>query len=589
MTARHTTLLLLLVLAGSAGLIFTGITTGLPSVTRLEIELGGPAAVEAVRPQLTAFLNGNRQDRTEFLAFNDRNELANLSPYFDQLRSYHPDEQYILKVISGMVRNHDFQPRNYIYPPFFFYQVGAGLGIGKVLGWLNHNNTDIISFLQHPDQMAQIYLAARITIAIMALAAIIMIFFCGRILFNNAGAGITAALLLAAIPLYALAGKFIKPDIPCVLWSMVALFFALRAFRNGRSGNYILSGIAVGLAAASKYPGVLSALLPAGYFVARLWPTQAQKWRDVIADRQTQREFLALCGAGIGCLAAFVAVNPSILLDTTTFRHDLTWISHVLRESHFFADLGEFTFCLLSDGFCYHTGALLTPLLAGGALYVMIRPRRELLPLLPVIAVYLVMGSRGRPGSDAYILPALPLLCLTATALLAEIHNIYWRRGIIAAAVLSSSAYSWAIAQSAAGENIRLTASRWIQTQIPAGCSIGRTQYPVSYRTVMTPPQRYPNAALLTNPQAAACDYFIVTSFEWEAGFSPWRVRLASARIPPAPAAGYELTKLFAEPPRVFGILPMRQRGYVSSPYLDVIFPVIAIYQKKGSAQHVQR
>jgi len=590
MTRRTSLLFLLLIVLGAAFLIFFGINTGLPSLTRLEVELGGGSAIDAAQPGLLAFLNGNKQDRTEFLAYGERDELAALSPYFDQLRSYHPDEQYILKVIAGMVKKRDIQPRNYIYPPFFFYQVGAGLGVANACGLLPDKAIKELDFIHRPDQMASIYLAARCTIAFLALAGIVLMFICGRRLFNSPEAGLTAALLLAAVPLYALAGKFIKPDIPCVLWTMVALFFSLRAYRDGRWINYLAAGVAVGLAAGSKYPGVLSALLPAGYWLARHWKHPGETWTAVWNKSTAKTEFMALCGSGVACIAAFFAVNPSALLDSVTFRHDFEWISHVLRESHFWPDLGEFTFCLLSDGIFYHTGLLLMPLLVAGFIYALVRPRRELLPLLPVIVVYLIMGSRGRPGSDAYMLPALPLLCLLTVALLRAIPARAWRYGLLASAVLSGIAYSLAISQCAAGENIRLTASRWLQQQLPPGTSLARSQYPVGYRTAMTPPQRYPAPALLTNPKAADATWFLASSFEWETGFSPWKVRLTSAVIPPAPAPGYQLVKVFSEPPLVFGFIPMRARGYVASPYLDVIFPVIAVYQKKGSElQHVQR
>jgi len=588
MKAARTVLYLSLILLGAAGLIGWGITVGLPSAERLQVELGGETALTAALPEITAFLRTNQQDRTEFLHYDEGTERIRLSPYFDQLRSYHPDEQYILKVLSAMARNRDFQPRNYIYPPFYFYQIGAGLAAGRAVRAFSGSG-DVLSFMRHPEAMAAVYLTARVTVAVLALAGILVLFFCGRLLGGN-GTGITAALLLASVPLYLLAGKFIKPDIPCTLWSSCACFFSLLACRHDRWRDWLLAGASVGLAAGSKYPGVLSALLPAGYWAARYWPKPEVSWGQFLRDPGWRKGLLKLVGAGAACVLVFVIFNPSCLLDAATFRNDVGWISGVLRENGFFYCLFEFVFCLTADGLCYHTGILLLPLLAAGLIWAILRPRRELLPLVPVILAYIVMGSRGRPGSDAYLLPALPLGCLLAAMLVRTIPAAGWRRLTVGLAAVSGLVYAAAIDAAAARENIRLTASRWIQDNLPTGTVIGRRQYPVSYRTAMAPPQRYPATAELTSPdKAAGCDYFIASSFEWEWGYSPWRVRLEPVRILPADLPGYQLVKVFSEPPRVFGLIPMRQRGYVASPYLDVIFPVIAIYRKQGEAPYVQR
>ena len=579
----------MIIVIAAAILIFRGIGIGLPSAERLNVELGGTAAMKAAEPQLRTFLSGRKYDRSEFLGLENRDDMAALSPYLDQVRSYHPDEQYILKTLSRMVRDYDWQPRSYIYPPFFFYQVGAGLAAGRVGGYLK-SPPGTLALLERPDLAGRVYLIARSAIALAALAGIVFVFLAGRALAGNA-VGLTAATLTAVTPLYMLAGMFIKPDIPCFVWSTLAMLFAIMAFRNGRRRDYLLAGLCVGLAAGSKYPGLLSALFPAGYFLARNWPAKGMPWRQLLTGRAWRGELLSLVLSGAGALGAFTLADPSWLFDRKLFFQDFNWISTVLNDDGLFSSLAQFLFCFAHDGLCYHVGVLLLPLLTAGLLSALVRPRRELLPLAAVVLVYIVMGSRGRPGSDAYVLPALAPLTVLAAIMLTKLRPLWLSRTCFWAAAASGLLYAAAIGATAARENVRLTASRWIQKHIPAGKSIGRYQYPVSYRTVMTPPQRYPTIPLLTGgKEALACDYFIVTSFEWEQAGAPWRARLQrQTALPPPPSPDYQGVKIFSQPPEILGCLPMRPRGFMVSPYLDTIFPVVVIYQKKGTGQHVQR
>lgn len=590
MSVHHKTLLYLtLIVTVAAILIFRGIGIGLPSAKRLDVELGGAAVMKAAEPQLRIFLSGNKYDRSEFLGLENRDDLAALSPYLDQVRSYHPDEQYILKTISRMVRDRDWQPRSYIYPPFFFYQVGAGLAAGRVVGYLKPP-PGTLALLEKPELAGRVYLVARSTIALLALAGIVFVFLAGRALSGNS-VGLMAATLTAVTPLYMLAGMFIKPDIPCFVWSTLTMLFSIMAFRNGRRRDYLLAGLCVGLAAGSKYPGLLSALFPAGYFLTRNWPEKGMFRRQCLNIRAWRGELLSLVLSGAAALGAFTFTNPSWLFDCKLFFQDFHWISTVLNDNGLFVSLTQFLICFAHDGLCYHVGVLLLPLLTAGLLFAMIKPRRELLPLAAVVLVYIVMGSRGRPGSDAYMLPALAPLSVLAAIMLTKVRPLWLSRTFFWAAAASGLLYAAAIGTTAARENVRLTASRWIQENIPAGKSIGRNQYPVSYRTVMTPPERYPTIPLLTGSrEALSCDYFIVTSFEWEQAGTPWRVRLQrQIALPPPPSPDYQIVKIFSQPPEVLGYLPMRPRGFMVSPYLDTIFPVVVIYQKKGPGQHVQR
>ena len=205
--------------------IFWGLRTGLPSNERLIHELGGAKNVIKKEKQITEFMTTGKHVRSEFILMNQKPKMVEISPYFDLIRTYHPDEQYIIKILANMAKNKEFQPSSFIYGPFFFYQMGAGVFAAKVAGVLPPQ-TDVVYFMKNPSEFASVYLGARTLIAVMGVLSVIITFLIGLEL-SGIKLGFIAALMLSSIPLFNLAGKFIKPDMPCLLWSSCALLFSI--------------------------------------------------------------------------------------------------------------------------------------------------------------------------------------------------------------------------------------------------------------------------------------------------------------------------------------------------------------------------
>ena len=100
-------IILILIICSSLWLNFRGITNGLPSEERFKLSIGNKENVEKILPEIKAFRAKKNILRSEFLDKSDRSnfiKLARFSPYFDSIRSINPDEFYVLKTLSGMVR-----------------------------------------------------------------------------------------------------------------------------------------------------------------------------------------------------------------------------------------------------------------------------------------------------------------------------------------------------------------------------------------------------------------------------------------------------------------------------------------------------
>ena len=70
-------------------------------------------------------------------------------------------------------------------------------------------------------------------------------------------AGLLAALALAVIPFHVKDSHIATIDVPMVFWLAWSLYFSARILRDGRRKNYIWAGVFAGLAASTKYNGIL--------------------------------------------------------------------------------------------------------------------------------------------------------------------------------------------------------------------------------------------------------------------------------------------------------------------------------------------
>ena len=204
-------LILVLIICLSLWMNFRGISNGLPSRERLQLSLGGTEAVEKIIPEIEAFNKQKNVLRSEFLDKTDRRnfiELARFSPYFDTMRSINSDEFYVLKTLAGMTMRRDINPGSYIYGPFFTYQMGASLAVGKFFGYLPKEKK-LSYFLTNPEKFVPFYMCPRIFCAIYGTLAVIVTFLIGYRLGKTPLAAFAAA-FLAFTPLLVLASKFIK-------------------------------------------------------------------------------------------------------------------------------------------------------------------------------------------------------------------------------------------------------------------------------------------------------------------------------------------------------------------------------------------
>ena len=294
------------------------------------------------------------------------------------------------------------------FAPFAMYNpVGYTYACWLVFGLLHGFGSGITkTFSGDPGALI---LDARLISAVSGALVIPVLYAAARIAFNR-----TTALFTGLIAAFAFLPVFYAHisvnDGPALLPIAFALLGAVGILCLGGERWYLVAGISSGLAAGTKYTGIL-ALMPA--LAAAVLRIRTDGWRKTLAG----------CGAlVITTLGAFVATNPYSLIDFHRFRNDLSTLDGLQstrypgEPQHNAAAYYAWT---LTWGFGW------VPLLAAfaGTLILAIR-RRGVALTLAIGPAVLVIFLISKPLFFArYLLPAYPaLILLCAFALAALLH-----------------------------------------------------------------------------------------------------------------------------------------------------------------------
>ncbi len=258
-----------------------------------------------------------------------------------RLYTYQPDEMITMMALAGM-RPGELQldPRLYQYGGLFIYPVGALIKLCGMLGLIDVRS-DIVFYLDHPDEFGKFYVVARAYSAAWGLIGVIVVFAltrriaeairtpsasegrgewrmangedrmkCGDI------AGLVAALLFALMPVVVCMAHEGKPHLPGAVLMLLSVYLAIRAVADNRQstiGNRksfwimcVCCGAAVGMVL-SSWPICVLILLVA---IIRSRGAEQGLYRIIGAT---------LAGAGLA-IAVYFATNPYVVINFFTNR-----------------------------------------------------------------------------------------------------------------------------------------------------------------------------------------------------------------------------------------------------------------------------
>ena len=316
---------------------------------------------------------------------------------------YNTDEgdHFVPRAVT-MFQDGSLNPHYFANPPGFTYLLHYLFDV-----WYGGGEGVLRAFQLHP---ADVYTLARVAAALLGVCALWLLYATGARLLGR-GVGLLAAAIEAVAFLPVFYAHLALNDVPTLAPLTLSLLGSAGVLRKGRTRDYLIAGVGLGLACASKYTAGIVVLCLFAAAVARALDADAGA-RSGVAGR--------LLLAGAGALLAFLVANPYALLDYASFHRELVHQSTLSAEGQ--GKLGA----PKTGGLAYYLWSLTwglgwAPALAalGGAVAIWrARPRRQMRAvgwlLVPAALAYLAfMGLQGR-YFGRWLLPIFPLLCLLA-------------------------------------------------------------------------------------------------------------------------------------------------------------------------------
>jgi len=366
------------------------------------------------------------------------------------------DQHFVPHAISLL--GHDGNPNYFDNPPAFTYLLAIVFEL-----WFGGRGAVSHALAVNP---TEVYVLARALTALLGTLAVWLLYVFATRLFDRR-VGLLSAALMAVAFLPVFYSKLALNDVPTLVGVEVALWAAAAILRGGSRRHYAIGGLALGVAAATKYTGGIVILPLAAAIVMR--------------ERGDLRSLLRALALAASCaIAAFVVCDPYSLLAFGSFKAGLA-----LQGSESAAASGKLGLTH-GSGILYYLWTVtwglgwvpaIAALLGLGALWR--GDRRVLLLFVPaLVAYFLFMGLQGR-YFGRWLMPVVPLVCVLAAYAairLAEIAPARWRlaAGLAVGAVVCAQGLVYSIHAGLVGSraDTRAIARAWLVAHVPLGTNV---------------------------------------------------------------------------------------------------------------------
>ena len=307
------------------------------------------------------------------------------------------DEPEIVERAVNMMRSGSLHPHFFDYPALYIYVQLAVACMRFLAGAITGEWASLAEATG-----ASFYLWARATTAALGVLTVLLVYQIGARW--GARHALLAAGLMAVLPLHVRYSHFVLTDTPLTFFVTLTLLLSLAAHESGTARGFAWAGAAAGLAAATKYNGGVSLMMPL-----------LACWMTIGARPGRLHAALAAIGA---CGATFFLFAPYTLLALPEFLNSFARLAREYRV----ADLTEPAWLLYMKLLVRHALGWPALLLAlGGMLMGIVRLARgpgrvrwALVVAFPL--VYFRMLSSQRIVYGRYLLPLIPALCVLAAA-----------------------------------------------------------------------------------------------------------------------------------------------------------------------------
>jgi 4-amino-4-deoxy-L-arabinose transferase-like glycosyltransferase len=175
---------------------------------------------------------------------------------------YDNDEHFLVDPAVRFVTTGDWNPHSFFYPgSTIMYAIGLAYLVywivGHFVGWFPDLQSFATLFSTNPTSF---YLIGRIIAIVLATLAIPLTYsLCRRM--AGKGAALAAATFVAVSPLHIDFSRVVRTDPLMTTFILAAMLYALKAIHSQSGKDFVLSGAFVGLATATKFPGISGAAI----------------------------------------------------------------------------------------------------------------------------------------------------------------------------------------------------------------------------------------------------------------------------------------------------------------------------------------
>ena len=368
---------------------------------------------------------------------------------------YNADENsHFVPRAIGMF-GHSLNPEYFINPPAFTYFIHAVFAVR----WGTDPASVGGAFAADPTAA---FALARGASAFLGALAVPLTAIAGARLFEDRRVGVVAGALLAVAFLPVHYSHFALNDAPTLAPLALCLVGVAGIYRTGRTREYVLAGVALGVAIATKYTaGIVLVTVVAAAFASPIAHARVRNLAFAVA---------LMC-------AGFVAANPYALLDRHTF-----W-DGIQKQTETAGEEGGKLGLANSTGWTYYLGTFtwgfgwLPSLLAlGGIGGLIARHRRLAIVLAPApVLLFLYLGEQSRFFAR-WMLPIYPILAiLAAWSIVALVSRFRFRVLLpVAAALALAQGLVFSVHNDLvlAQDDTRQVARDWMVENIPGATKI---------------------------------------------------------------------------------------------------------------------
>lgn len=368
---------------------------------------------------------------------------------------YHPDEFPKALAIERMSNNGNLDPQYFLHPSLLLY-----------LGYFNKWLLGVFGVEGSFRELA--VMGGRIVSATAGTLTVYLTWLVGRNLFSPL-VGVFGAALLAVSPLHITSARYMKEDALLTCMVMLCLALVLAGVESRRRWLVLLGGFCGGMAAASKYSGVLVVII-----VSAIPWLQSRSFKPDL--KAVPLTILAILMIPVG----FLVCVPYSILNNEKFVIDFLMEKGHMERGHSSA------VSAWSQYWMYHFSRSIIPgltkvvaCLGVIGFGLMIRERRFVgYFLLGCFLLFYMPGewvkAKPAPQPERYVYPCLPFVCVAAGYALAYFRQTATPivvQTIVCLAVLMPAVRSMELASELVPDTRRIMGD-WIASNIPAGSKL---------------------------------------------------------------------------------------------------------------------